>query len=735
MVTLTTPSDVDHQFGFNKVDKPESYTMPISGQYRYEYDADRRLTAVVMPSGQRIEQDWVLGRMAQVRTPEATIDLDYLCSSKVGSMTNGNETIAFGYDGPLATQVNATGTLNATIALAYNNDFKPTQVEYAGAAEALSYDNDGLLTGSGLYAIARDAGNGLPTAVAGSALGLTRGFNGYGEMDAQNATVGGADVWRMRLARDDSGRITQKTEVLGGNTTTWTYQYDDLGRVTNVWKDGALVEQYGYGASGARTSEMNALRGIASREMSYSDEDHLLTAGNATCHYDFDGFLLRKATSAGDTWYDYSTRGELLRVDLPDGRAIEYTTDPLGRRIAKKIDGVIVEKYLWQGLTRLLAVYDGAGALLQCFEYADGRMPVAMTRAGARYYLAYDQVGSLRAVMDGAGNVVKRVDYDSFGNTLFASDADFAVPFGFAGGLYDSDTELTRFGYRDYDADTGRWTAKDPIGFKGGDVDLYEYCLNSPVFHFDILGFYAGVQIWDGAGYGHSAFGHMAININGTVYSFGPNGMFITSLEDYLTRNKFRDGTELMLSLTPCQEQKLKDFLESFSEEYSFPSLTCLSPILYGLYSIGVNPGFYLTPRGAMFGIMDSTVSVGYNIMIKSSLNISRRATIAILILVFIVFFFYMYHYYGPLNVPIVLKSNAKLLATPCCNNDGAMQSVISHLNEGEHVVVKGIVVCKNFMYQIVDTSSGHGCIEYSDLVTDYIEPQCDPLSKLILNK
>jgi len=194
-----------------------------------------------------------------------------------------------------------------------------------------------------------------------------------------------------------------------------------------------------------------------------------------------DGFLLRKATPAGDTWYDYSARGELLRVDLPDGRAIEYVTDPLGRRIAKKIDGVIVEKYLWQGLTRLLAVYDGAGALLQRFEYADGRMPVATTRAGVRYYLVYDQVGSLRAVVDGAGNVVKRVDYDSFGNVLFDSDAGFAAPFGFAGGLYDSDTELTRFGYRDYDADTGRWTAKDPIGFAGVDTDLYGYCLNDGV--------------------------------------------------------------------------------------------------------------------------------------------------------------------------------------------------------------------------------------------------------------
>jgi uncharacterized protein RhaS with RHS repeats len=38
-----------------------------------------------------------------------------------------------------------------------------------------------------------------------------------------------------------------------------------------------------------------------------------------------------------------------------------------------------------------------------------------------------------------------------------------------------------RFGARDYDPETGRWTAKDPIGFAGGDTNLYDYCLSDPV--------------------------------------------------------------------------------------------------------------------------------------------------------------------------------------------------------------------------------------------------------------
>jgi RHS repeat-associated protein len=99
---------------------------------------------------------------------------------------------------------------------------------------------------------------------------------------------------------------------------------------------------------------------------------------------------------------------------------------------------------------------------------------------GATYYLSYDQVGSLRLVADASGNVVKRISYDSFGNILEDTNPSFKIPFGFAGGLHDRDTGLVRFGFRDYDPEVGRWTAKDPIGFAGGDADLYGYVLNNP---------------------------------------------------------------------------------------------------------------------------------------------------------------------------------------------------------------------------------------------------------------
>jgi RHS repeat-associated protein len=85
------------------------------------------------------------------------------------------------------------------------------------------------------------------------------------------------------------------------------------------------------------------------------------------------------------------------------------------------------------------------------------------------------------------GQVVQRMDYDAFGRVLSDSNPGFQ-PFGFAGGLYDDDTGLVRFGARDYDAHSGRWTAKDPILLNGSDANLYGYVFNNPINAIDTTG-------------------------------------------------------------------------------------------------------------------------------------------------------------------------------------------------------------------------------------------------------
>jgi len=64
-----------------------------------------------------------------------------------------------------------------------------------------------------------------------------------------------------------------------------------------------------------------------------------------------------------------------------------------------------------------------------------------------------------------------------------------------AGGIYDRDTGLLRFGARDYDTETRRWTAKDPIRFGGGDANLYRYVDGNPISRTDPLGVWSA-KLW-----------------------------------------------------------------------------------------------------------------------------------------------------------------------------------------------------------------------------------------------
>jgi RHS repeat-associated protein len=122
------------------------------------------------------------------------------------------------------------------------------------------------------------------------------------------------------------------------------------------------------------------------------------------------------------------------------------------------------------------------------FYGSKGNVPDYMLKDGKTYRILSNHLGSPKLVVDiSDGSVVQKMDYDAFGNIIEDSNPGFQ-PFGFAGGIYDLDTKLTRFGARDYDAQTGRWTAKDPILFAGGDTNLYGYVLSDPMNFVDLQG-------------------------------------------------------------------------------------------------------------------------------------------------------------------------------------------------------------------------------------------------------
>ncbi len=138
------------------------------------------------------------------------------------------------------------------------------------------------------------------------------------------------------------------------------------------------------------------------------------------------------------------------------------------------------------GQLRVAAELDGLGNVVSRFVGTS-----YFVKNGNTYRIVSDHLGSPRLVIDTtSGAVVQRIDYDEFGNVALDTNPGFQ-PFGFAGGLYDRDTKLVRFGARDYDPETGRWTSKDPILFEGGDTNLYGYVFSDPINLRDLNGLQA----------------------------------------------------------------------------------------------------------------------------------------------------------------------------------------------------------------------------------------------------
>jgi RHS repeat-associated protein len=497
---VTPPGRSAHEYTYTSTGRVATYTPPnlATGPTptAFVYDADGRPTQVIRPGADTVTFAYdSAGHLATLRTTDGIYQFGYDAVGRMSSATSSlGGTLTYENFGPFPARQLWRGVVAGDVRNDYTNDLKlRSQSVVGGASVTFDYDADLRLRSAGALTIERRASDGLQSATIVEATRTTTAYDSLATLRGLSTThtASGALLYEVELSRDAFDRVVRRTETVLGERSVWTFGYDTTARLSTVARDGLPLLSYEYDANGNRTRTVDAT-GVQIGKV--DAQDRSVAFGTASYGYTPAGDLRYKAIGVDTTWYHYTASGALLDVRLPDGKTIGYQIDAQGRRIGRTINGVLTKGWLYDNESSVIAEVgptksgDNNAVVSRFVSGETEGVPEYMVRGGVTYRLITDERGSVRLVVNATtGELAQQLDYDPFGRVTRNTNPGFQ-PFGFAGGLYDEFTGLTRFGARDYDPETGKWTTKDPIGFEGKTLNLYEYVSNDPLNRTDRTG-------------------------------------------------------------------------------------------------------------------------------------------------------------------------------------------------------------------------------------------------------
>ena len=510
-------------FAYDGHNRLVTRTDPLGKAETFAYDAAGNLVSRTDRKGQTVTYAYDgLNRLTQKTLPDGTtVTYTYDPLGRLLSATDLNEPLAFTYD-DLGRVLTATSQDGRTLTYSYDPAGNRVGLQdETGHVTSYTYDPRNLLATltdprTGAYGFGYDA--------LGRRTHLTRP-NGtmttYG-YDAASRVVGLTHRGRnspfeaLSYSYDRSGNRITDTR----NETKHQYTYDPLNQLTQVqmrenrarWR---VEEAYFYDAVG------NRLTGPDGQGYQYDAANRLTQDRTHTYAYDGNGNLIQKVRLRDGrvTTYSYDPEDRLIRVVTPRTE-VTFQYDPLGRRTERRVirwedeDGdhepdpeegrpPRVTRYLYDH-EDILATSNDSGRESARYTHGPGiDEPLAeVRRHHTRFYHA-DGLGSVIALTGEHGHRVRDYRYSAFG--VPADHRGDAQPYRFTGREWDKEIDLYYYRARYYHPQVGRFMREDPIGFAGGDSNLYRYALNDPINSVDPYGLltipgYGWVDLGESAG-------------------------------------------------------------------------------------------------------------------------------------------------------------------------------------------------------------------------------------------
>jgi RHS repeat-associated protein len=544
--SVTDPLNNTTRFAFDRYGNLEQATDPLGHVTAYLNDYAGRVLSVVDPNSIRTGYQFdandnltgVINYSGDGQTPLLQVPLAYDANGNLRRVSWTNEGVVsetrYGYDDFDRLQT-VTNPLNRTTTLTYfDTNQVQSRTDFNGAVTQYEYDLNNRLSKviapDQTITLTRDR-NGNLTSVLGQTGESRFTYNSRNLVERYTDPYG----QNVQYFYDNAGRLSQLVYP-GGKTVTYTYDgasrlktitdwaggttsyaYDAAGNLKSVTKANGTIAVYEYDNAGRLTAltektasgkiicfssydldgagnivatiDDNPLNMVpAGSRMSYTYDrrsNRLLTSGAISHTYDNNGNRLTK----GGTTYTWSSANMLRSVSGPDLSAT-YAYDGMNNRIARTAGGETTRYVLdLSGETsRVLAETDASGNVKAYYVYGLGLL-YRITPDEQRATYHFNHRGDTIALSNDRQNLTDLYTYDEFGNLLDRRGST-PNPFTFVGrhGVMQETPSFYFMRARYYDAEAGRFLSEDPLGFEGGDWNLYSYTASNPIGYIDSQG-------------------------------------------------------------------------------------------------------------------------------------------------------------------------------------------------------------------------------------------------------